>query len=237
MDNYLIVLCLVYVFYVSFESLASLARFGGFEVGYMSVGVSLQNQILSANRLLGFMIAPMIGFYADTGGTSEEIFWIGLVGGLVSGVALIVVYLNWSGLSQVFARITCSLVRHGYGIRAFWLSLRDPYSRTVRIRGKIKKKFLFAQLFTTGLAMPSVFLLNIIAIKIPGYSSTLLQMATVISGVGNLVLNFYTMPLLAVEESKKGAEEIEDTHKSIFIGKIIGMLIFSPIILCSHYLI
>jgi len=85
--------------------------------------------------------------------------------------------------------------------------------------------------------MPSVFLLNIIAIKVPAYSSTILQMATVVSGFGNLVLNFYTMPLLAVEESNKDAVEIEDTHKAIFIGKIIGMLLVSPLILCAHFFI
>jgi hypothetical protein len=62
-------------------------------------------------------------------------------------------------------------------------------------------------------------------------------MATVVSGIGNLVLNFYTMPLLAVEESNKTVQEIEDTHKAIFIGKIAGMLFLSPLILCAQYFI
>lgn len=235
MEYYLAVLCLVYVVYVAFESLASLARFGGFQAGYMSVGVSLQNQILSANRLLGFFIAPMIGFFADKGGTSSEIFAIGMLGSFIGGVALIVVYFRWCSLSGFFSRISCSLVERGYNLRSFFMARHHPYTKPEHRVTKLKLNFLVAQIFTTGLAMPSVFLLNIVALKVPDYSSTILQMATVVSGVGNLVLNFYTMPLLAVEESNKHSSEIEDTHKAIFIGKIIGMLLVSPLILCGHF--
>lgn len=234
MEYYLVVLCCVYVFYVCFESLASLARFGGFQAGYMSVGVSLQNQILSANRLLGFFVAPMIGFFADKGGSSSEIFFIGVLGSIVGGLALVLVYLKWFDLSGFFSRISCSLVERGYSLKSFFVAAKYPCRNTPHRLSRLKLNFFFAQLFTTGLAMPSVFLLNIIAIKIPGYSSTLLQMATVVSGVGNLFLNFYTMPLLAVEESNKTAQEIEDTHKAIFIGKIAGMLLLSPLILCTY---
>jgi len=236
-EYYLAVLCFTYVVYVTFESLASLARFGGFQVGYMSVGVSLQNQILSANRLLGFFIAPMIGFFADKGGTPTEIFVIGMLGSFIGGSALILVYFRWCELSSFFSKVSCSLVERGYNLKAFFIARHHPYTKPVHRVKKLKLNFFMAQVFTTGLAMPSVFLLNIIAIKVPDYSSTILQMATVVSGFGNLVLNFYTMPLLAVEESNKDAAEIEDTHKAIFIGKITGMLVVSPFILCAHFFI
>lgn len=237
MNVYLALLLSIYVFYVAFESLGSLARFGGFKVGFISVGVSLQNQILSLNRLLGFLIAPMVGFYADKGGTSQEIFFIGFSGSLVGGLALVVVYFRWVFFANCFAKISNSLVVNGYSLRSFLL-VPEGFSKVKRSKlQRIKLNFLLAQAFTTGLAMPSVFLLNIMAIKVPAYSSTFLQMTTVVSGVGNLVLNFYTAPLLSVEESREGEQGIEDTHKSIFLGKVIGMLVISPIIMCFSFLI
>lgn len=237
MNGYLVGLSAIYVFYVAFESLGSIARFGGFKVGYISVGLSLQNQILSINRLLGFMIAPMVGFFADKGGTITEIFFIGTIGSLVGGVSLLVVYFNWSYFSGLFSAISSSLVENGYSLKSFFVASEREYVDKKRPLSKIKLNFFFAQMFTTGLAMPSVFLLNIIAIKVPAYAATFLQMTTVISGVGNLILNFYTAPLLSVEESTKERHDVEDTHKSIFLGKIMGMLILSPIMMCSHFLL
>lgn len=237
MNEYLILLLLIYVFYVVFESLGSLARFGGFKVGFISVGVSLQNQILSLNRLTGFLIAPMVGFFADKGGSISEIFLIGTAGSMAGGLGLLLVYLKWNKFSDFFSRTSQSLVNNGYSIKSFLLAFEKSEVEKERRTSRIKLKFLIAQMITTGLAMPSVFLLNIIALKIPSYSSTLLQMATAISGFGNLILNFYTMPLLSVEESTKDNQEIECTHKSIFLGKITGMLILSPAIMCSHFLI
>jgi hypothetical protein len=237
MNAYLAILLCIYVFYVAFESLGSLARFGGFKIGFISVGVSLQNQILSLNRLLGFLIAPMVGFYADKGGTSSEIFFIGFAGSLVGGAALVIVYFRWVYFANFFARISNSLVVNGYTLRAFLLVPEGFSKIKKRELQRLKINFLLAQAFTTGLAMPSVFLLNIMAIKIPAYSSTFLQMTTVVSGIGNLVLNFYTAPLLSVEESRDGQQGIEDTHKSIFLGKVIGMLVISPVIMCLSFLI
>jgi len=225
---FLIFLTTIYIFYVVFESFSGLARFGGYKVGAISVGVSLQNQILSLNRLLGFLIAPMVGFFVDTGGSSEDIYIIGLSGSLLGGVSLLVVYINWQCLINFFASLSESFVKNGYSIRSLLSRSNGILSAYKHKPVKLKYNYFFAQAFTTGLAMPSVFLLNIVAVKTPEYSSTILQMTTAISGFGNLILNFYTIPLVSVEESSNKTLSVEDSHKSIFLGKVFGMLFLSP---------
>jgi hypothetical protein len=234
---YLVALCVLYIFYVTFESLGSLARFGGYKVGYISVGMSLQNQILSANRLLGFLIAPLVGFFADKGGTSNEIFLIGTLGSLAGGFSLLMVYFKWDSVSSFFSKVSSSIVEHGYGIKGFFRMVRFPGNKKSKKLAGMKINYFVAQALTTGLAMPSIFLLNIMAIKIPEYSSTLLQMATAISGFGNLILNFYTLPLLSVEESTKELDHVENSHRSVFLGKVFGMLILSPLVMCLQFLL
>lgn len=227
---YLVIL--VFIAYVSLESLGGIARFGGFSAGYISIGVSLQNQILSLNRFIGFLIAPLVGFYVDTGGTSDNVFWIGIIGGFFGGVVLILVFLLWGGVTSFFRNISNAFVEGGYNIKSILIGGKAEVKIIHHTLNKVKLNYFLAQFITTGLAMPSVFLLNIIAIKIPEYSSTLLQMTTLISGFGNLILNFYTNPLISVEESKLTQEDAENSHKSIFLGKVFGMLILSPIIIC-----
>lgn len=232
---FLLFLMTIYLVYIIFESFSGLARFGGYKSGAISVGVSIQNQILSLNRLIGFLIAPMIGFFVDTGGTSQEIYFIGLIGSVAGGGALLVVFYNWSFLTEKFSNISNSLVINGYNVRSFLIGFQED-KKSVSHKFKIFKwNYFLAQTFTTGLAMPSVFLLNIIAINTPEYSSTLLQMTTVISGIGNLVLNFYTIPLVSVEESDRKSTSVEDSHRSIFLGKMCGMLILSPLLFVSAF--
>lgn len=228
---------LIFIAYVTIESLGGVARFGGFSAGYISIGVSLQNQILSLNRFIGFLIAPLVGFYVDTGGTEEDIFNIGLIGGFFGGFCLILVFLLWGRLAAFFRNISNAFVDGGYNLKSLVAGIKNNIVVVGHSLKNIKLNYFVAQFITTGLAMPSVFLLNIIAIKIPEYSSTILQMTTLISGFGNLILNFYTNPLISVEESKLTTSEAESSHKSIFLGKVFGMLLLSPIIICLSLII
>lgn len=228
MTSYGIILTAIYLIYVSIESCAGIARYGGYKVGAVSIGVSLQNQMLSLNRFLGFLIAPMVGYFADAGGTADEIFLIGMIGSLCGGIGLIVVYIQWNNIANIFARIAVSFMHYGYGFKGFQMAFRNSQIYSAGDLGDLRWNYLLAQFITTGLAMPAVFALNILALKFPMYQSTLVQMTGVISGLGNLVLNFYTYPHLAVQEVRGGPD---DCYRSIFLGKVLGMLLLSPIVI------
>jgi hypothetical protein len=228
------IIVFIYSFYVAAESLSIFARYGGFVSKSMSVGLSLQNQILSLNRLLGFLIAPFVGFYADSGGTAQEIFFIGLAGSAFGGFLLIFLYRWWGSLGAFFSNIAISFVREGYNLNALILGATSKKRQIRPVHGKLKFNYFFAQLLTTGLAMPAIFVLNFIAVNYPVYASTLVQMGAVVSGVGNLILNFYTIPLLSVEESRD-SENIEEIYRSIYLGKIFGMLLICPLFMVICY--
>lgn len=228
---YTYILIFIYIFYVSFESFGLLARNGGYLSSSMSIGLAIQNQILSLNRFIGFLIAPMIGFYVDSGMTVTDVYRLGIIGNLFSAFSLILVYYKWGQITVRFCDLSKSISNNGYSIKTifrYFVSNKCSYIQESKSLN-IKHKYLIAQTFTTGLAMPSIFVLNILAVKNPEYTSTLLQMTTAISGLGNLLLNFYTIPLLAVDESRHN--DVYSTYKSIFLGKVVGVFIFSPVVI------
>lgn len=228
----LYILAIIYIIYVSIESFGLIARYSGYHTGKVPIGLSLQNQVYSLNRLIGFFIAPMTGLVVDLGGTDSEIFILGMFGTFFGGIGLVFIFTQWSKLSGMFSCIINNISINGYSIRQ--LTKTNFKKIDGDIKFKLKFNYFIAQVLTTGLAMPSVFVLNILAIKNPEFKATLLQMATLISGIGNLILNFYTMPLLAVSESNK-KEETKCIYMSIFWGKVTGMLLLAPIIIMVAY--
>lgn len=238
---YMIFLVVVFSFYTFFESLSGIARFAGSKIGAISLGLSLQNQVLSLNRFLGFLIAPMVGFFADTKGSIEGIALIGVVGSLIGATTLVFGYRSWNIVALFFAVIARIFVTSGYNVlnlfRADWALLSSKLKGDY-FEGSIKKKFHFdyfaAQFVTTGLAMPAVFAINIFALKYDTYSATILQLTTVISGLGNLLLNFYTYPKLSVTEARD-VKMAENCYRSIYLGKITGLGFFAPLIIAIAY--
>lgn len=229
-----IILILVFSFYTFFESMSGIARYSGFKIGAISIGVALQNQVLSLNRFIGFLIAPLVGYYADTVGYKEGILLVGVVGSLIGAASLLVGYRNWSGISSVFAALGQSFLDNGYRASSIKKAFQTKTNIQISNISGIRKNYLIAQLLTTGLAMPAVFAVNIIALSHDNYNATILQLSSVISGAGNLVLNFYTFPHLAVEENNN-PEFADACYKSIFIGKIIGLGILAPLVIILAY--
>lgn len=231
-----ILIALIFCIYTFFESLSGIARYSGFKIGALTVGVALQNQVLSLNRFLGFLIAPLVGFYADTNNYPFGIAFIGILGSTVGTMLLILGYRNWKKIGDIFARIAISFLENGYKLS----SLKKAFSVTKNIQGikgvKLRKNYFFAQMITTGFAMPAVFTINIVAINYDTYSATILQLTSVISGMGNLLLNFYTLPLLSVEENNN-PDMADNCYKSIYLGKIIGLGVLSPVIISTSLLI
>lgn len=234
MTIFAIILITIFSSYCFFESMSALARYSGFKIGALSMGVALQNQLLSLNRFIGFLIAPMIGYYADTIGSGVGIAIIGIVGSLIGAFSLVYGYWKWNKISSIFASIGQSFLSNGYGLR----SLRRAFFDRVLIQSpdnlNFKRNYFWAQFVTSGFAMPAVFAVNIIALSYGNYSATILQLSSVISGLGNLLLNFYTYPHLAVVENV-APDEADGCYKSIFIGKILGLGVMAPIIIILSF--
>jgi len=236
MTLFSIILVAIFSTYCFFESMSALARYSGFKIGALSMGVALQNQLLSLNRFIGFLIAPMIGFYADTIGSGIGIAAIGLTGSLIGACSLLIGYWKWNAISSMFASIGQSFLNNGYGLKSLgqsfygWVLVKSP-SQLI-----FKRNYFWAQFVTTGFAMPAVFAVNIIALSYDEYSATVLQLSSVISGLGNLLLNFYTYPNLAVVENVE-PEEADGCYKSIYIGKIAGLGIMAPAVILLSFLV
>lgn len=231
-----LILILIFSSYTFFESLSVLARHSGFKIGALSMGVAIQNQVLSLNRFIGFLIAPMVGYYADTNGDTAGIASIGIIGSLVGAILLVFGYLSWIKITEFFASIGQSFLDNGYGIASIKKAFTNKVSIEFADRQSLKPNYFLAQLVTTGFAMPAVFAINIIALNHGSYSATILQLSSVISGLGNLVLNFYTYPLLAVAENADPGEA-DSCYRSIYIGKVVGLGAIAPAVIMMSFFV
>jgi len=226
----------MYCSFACFESLGILSRGGGYSANLLPIGISLQNQILSLNRFIGFFIPPAIGLYVDFGANGEQVINLGLVGSLISFCLLFLMYIRFEKIIEIFNKSCNLLNKNGYSLTKLIFSKKlneqeDISSSSKKINNnKILYKFVIAQLVNTGLAMPSVFVVNLLAINNPEYSSSILQATTLLSGFGNLILNFYIIPRLAINECNKNNNAL-NIYRSIYLGKVIGLGILGPFVL------
>lgn len=223
------VITILFILYCSSESVANIARHAGAKTQHFPLGLMLSNQIYSINRLNGFLIAPLLGLYVDKGGDEESLKLFALIGCVVSGVMLAGLLRIWPFLLRICTNLVLGIERDGFSFAALrgLLPRREGMNYGFADR---KKDILviFGQSLTTSLAMPTAFILNLLAIRHPEYQATLVQSATVISGVGNLVLNFYIFPKIALAETRGQPDSI---YRSIMLGKIFGIGVLSSCII------
>lgn len=229
----------LYCFFVVFESFGILSRGGGYLSKLIPIGISLQNQILSLNRFVGFCIPPIIGLYVDLGASDKDVITLGVIGNLISFLLLVFLLFRINSVLSFFSCITVYLNENGYSLFRLMVNFKsinnNKIKREQNSQSKFIPKFVIAQLINTGLAMPSVFAVNILAMNIPQYSSAILQATTMLSGIGNLILNFYIIPKLAISECASSEFSAEDIYRSIYLGKVVGLGFVGPFVLFSFY--
>lgn len=222
---------LLFVVYCGSESLANVARHAGAVTRHHPLGLTLANQIYSINRLNGFLIAPLLGLYVDGGGSEATLKTFALAGCFGSALLLMLFLRIWPLALKFCIRLLRGIEEHGFTTAALRRRSGDA-PREGAERGFASRKrdmaIILGQSFATSLAMPTAFILNILAIRHPQFQASLVQSATVISGVGNLALNFYIFPKTALMETRGNADHI---YYSTMIGKIIGIGILSPCII------
>ncbi|ODT83324.1 MAG: hypothetical protein ABS76_02850 [Pelagibacterium sp. SCN 64-44] len=135
----------------------------------------------------------------------------------------------WSKILVLFVRILEEVRESGFSVR----TIKRLVSGKLDFVSTSKRSYsdwamLVVQGLSTAIAMPAVFVLNILAIRHPEFKASLVQSATMISGLGNLLLNFYIFPRMALEETRGSADPI---YYSAMLGKIGGIGIVAPIVI------
>jgi|TARA_R100000049_G_scaffold2593_2_gene5754 hypothetical protein len=211
----------LFIIYASSESLANIARHAGSKTKHYSLGLMLSNQVYSVNRINGFLIAPLLGLYVDSGGGEELLKLYAMIGCVASAVLLSGVFRVWPFLLRLGANLLSGIERNGFSFESVKGIISGGREGLYDFASKDRDLIvIFAQGLITSLAMPTAFILNILAIRYPAYQATLVQSATVISGAGNLLLNFYIVPKLALAETRGTPDGL---YFSIMVGKIFGI--------------
>lgn len=226
----LLIATVMFVVYCSSESLANVPRHAGAITSHFPLGLMLANQVYSLNRLNGFLIAPILGFFVDSGGSEALIKEFAVAGCLLSALLILCILRFWGVILNIFVKFIYAVEENGFSLRAAGAIFHGEKRISLySLQGRRKDLLiLFAQSFTTSLAMPTAFILNILAIRYPSYQASLVQSATVISGVGNMILNFYISPRIALSETKGNADHM---YYSVMLGKVVGVGIFSTCII------
>ncbi|HEY8605377.1 lipid II flippase family protein [Tsuneonella suprasediminis] len=217
----LAIITILFVIYCSSESIANIARHAGARTTFFPLGLMLSNQIYSINRLNGFLIAPLLGLYVDTGGNEAHLKGAAIIGCVASALLLLIFLQIWPIFLANFSQILQNMKSGGFSIKLFNGISRKVDRKIHRFSSKrYDGALIFAQSICTSLAMPTAFILNILALRYPDYKATLVQSATVISGIGNLILNFYISPRIALAETQG---DPDGEYFSAMVGKIFGI--------------
>lgn len=228
------VIVVIFFLFVTIESSALIARYAGWRIGSVSLGYSFHNAILSLNRFLGFLIGPLIGFRVDTGVSAHELLEITACSLLLAAIGTLAVYLYWGKISESFCQVLEKIKTSGYKIHSFSTIRLGGGKMISPLKGKLVGPFFYSSIVTTGLFVSVPFVLNLVAIYHFNYRGSILQLTGAVSGVGSLLLNFYTNPHLAVSEESGSAD---DGYYSVFLGKICGIAVFSPALVMAVWLI
>lgn len=224
----------IFFLFVTVESSALIARYAGWRIGSVSLGYSFHNAILSLNRFLGFLIGPLIGFRVDTGMTAPQLLHLTAWSLMLAALGTSAVYLLWGTVNASFCQVLTRIKQNGYRIHSF-SAVRLAGARGISpLKGKFIAAFFYSSAVTTGLFVSVSFVLNLVAIFHFDYRGSILQLTGVVSGIGSLLLNFYTNPHLAVSEESGQAE---DGYFSVFLGKIFGIAIVSPALIAAVWLV
>lgn len=232
MLNALIVL--VFCLFVTIESSALIARYSGWKINSVSLGYSFHNAILALNRFLGFLIGPLIGYKVDIGMSPDELVKITVLSLIFAALGTSAVFLCWGGIQNSFGNVLLGIKENGYGVRSFSRLSFGRGRLYSPLKGAFNAGFFYSSAVTTGLFVSVSFVLNLVAIYNFNYRGSILQLTGVVSGLGSLLLNFYTNPHLAVSEDTGHAD---DGYFSVFTGKIFGIVVISPVLIALVWLI
>lgn len=224
----------IFFLFVTVESSALIARYAGWRIGSVSLGYSFHNAILSLNRFLGFLIGPLIGFRVDTGMTAAQLLHLTAWSLMLAALGTSAVYLLWGTVNASFCQVLTRIKQNGYRIHSFSAVRLAGAPGISPLKGKFIAAFFYSSAVTTGLFVSVSFVLNLVAIFHFDYRGSILQLTGVVSGIGSLLLNFYTNPHLAVSEESGQAE---DGYFSVFLGKIFGIAIVSPALIAAVWLV
>lgn len=223
-----VTIVIIYVAFVTIESVALIARSAGHWSNAHPLGMSLHNAILAANRFLGFFIGPLLGYLIDNGKDRHLIFEIGIISSLVASFGLIWSLIYWGSIGSFFSGFIESVKINGFTRQAIARAVFFGNKTTPLDRSALNIHLLVASVVITGFILPVPFVINLLAINNPEYKSSILQMTGLISGLGSIILNFYANPHLAVLEQRN---VVGIAYYSLHVGKIIGLMVISPLLI------
>ena len=224
------IIVVLFSLFIMLEGLSFIVRAAGVKSGKPLLGIVFTNQLLSVSRIVSFLVAPSVGLISDLYSDPKLILYLGLMSISLGLLFLIIELTVWFNIISTVESFISTIARDGDTLKSF-KQLFAKQHKIKLVSFKLNPPIFFAQVITSGMTCASIFSVNILALKFPDYTATLIQMTTVISGIGNLLYNFYTMPKITAIETKSNHLSIMNAHLSAFVARIIGIGFLSPIII------
>lgn len=224
MTYYLIALFVfAYVWWVMTDQIGIIARASGCEANLISYGITLHNQIMSINRFGGFLLGPILGLLIIESKSTFSLLVAGFLGSFFGSLSLIVInyHKNWFVSKFVFSMTNAE--KNGY---KFIKIVKDFSNRKIRgiklHKNKKNRVLIFMSMYIYTLTGLSFLLINLLAVMWPAYSPVILQLTSLVSGLGNLIYNFKLMPKLSdLDVQKRNGGHYSD----VLLGKMYSQFI------------
>jgi hypothetical protein len=220
-----------YCWWVVTDQLALLARAAGKQTKLIHYGLTLHNQLMSVNRMGGFLLGPILGLIMVNGGSVDELLWAGLVATALAVFALIPFLLF---KKMIILSISSGLTATRNKKYSIWIILKNLTIKYTGINsdGCVENRILFMlSLGIYAATSSAIILINVVASMHPKIAPVILQSASLISGTGNLAYNFFLMPKIAdLDEQGEKINHYHEMSRAKFVVQVVLTLFFMTVL-------
>lgn len=239
----LIIICFT-LFSIS-DVIAVFPRVSGSIAHKNGLAYSIQVAVQTIKRLFFVLYPPLVGALSVFGDINL-LFIVIFASYVCASIGVFVIARRKIFFISYFISVIDRLNDDEKLLTAFWNEFRRPSSidrdgllkKFPDINGdnvKVNKKILLLSLAILFFINTSIFMINILNFVFPTFSSVILQLTGLISGIGSVVLAFSLDPLLS--KFYEGQVNLDSALKSLLLSHIINTFVLSPLIFLLLWLL
>lgn len=242
-DNYIILLFLVPILFGLLNALeftSVLARYSGISINNHMMGYSLQQAVYIFTRFLVVLILPLMGLLTDLGVNSHNFLnmsrsslFLSFIFGVIilflsrSIISYYIRVINKYKVSSSFLKAMISSIFSKNDLEIDEQPIHD-FIKNIRHPEIIKSLALTTIIF--GIYGSGMFISFYFSLMIPEYRTSLSQMSGAINAFGAVMLTFFVEPHIS-KRIDEHAAIAKNLIMSIFVGRLLGLLILGQILL------
>lgn len=219
------------------EMIGFYSRFAGVESDKVALGYAIQNTTYTLTRLFYVMLLPLLGYIVDNDVELVEFLKIIQFSLLLSGLVSLLIIKYEKVFISYYTRVIEKYSVNGSVLKSLVLGIKSK-SKSTSILTKYENidfDILISSSFVYLIYAIGVFSAFLLALNNQEQRAMLSQLSGVINGVAAFLLTLKIEPKIA-NYSNEDKDEYYTRMRSLLLGRVIGVLILSQVVLYVWYI-